>query len=226
MAYNPVQQRGAYAAQKTENAEQDARVSLDWMRAYGVGAVCVSGPKSPEFWKRYLHPAKFEGLLPVLWRAEDTTIYQIPLRTASLAHVVPEGAVVRDAPWYGGDVAAIERYDAALDDASLPAAEFRWEGRNRIHIRTTAKAGQVITIQVSYHPGWHAAAGDRAVQIQKDGLGLMWLRPGCDGPCEVDLEYDGGWELRVCRWLSYLALAGLVLGTPLLYLRQKNEGKL
>ncbi len=212
MAYNPVQQHAAYAARKTEDVGQDARISLDWLKAYGVGAVCIPGSKSPEYWKDFNHPAKFEGMLPVLWRADDTTIYQIPQRTASLAHVVPEGAVVRDAPWYGGDVAAAERYNAALDDASLPAADFRWEGRNRIHIRTSASAGQVITVQVNYHPGWHAMTDGKAVPIQKDGLGLMWLRPGCNGPCDVDLEYDGGWELRLCRWLSYAALAGLVLG--------------
>jgi hypothetical protein len=37
----------------------------------------------------------------------------------------------------------------------------------------------------------------------------MWLRPECDGPCEVQLDYDGGWELRVCRGISCLATAGL-----------------
>jgi hypothetical protein len=213
MAYNPVQQTGYYAVRYSgETAEQDARISIAWLKAYGVGAACVSGPKSPEYWKPFLHPAKFEGLLPVLWRAEDTTIYRVPQRTASFAHVVPESAVVRSAPWYAGDIAALERYDAALDDVSLPLADFEWEGRNRIHIRTSAGAGQVITIQVNYHPGWHARAGGRAVEIHKDGLGLMWLRPGCNGPCEVDLEYDGGWELRLCRWLNYLAVAGLVFG--------------
>ncbi len=217
MAYNPVQQLGSYGVRfGGATAQEDARVALAWLKAYGVGAVCISGPRSPEYWKPFLHPGKFEGVLPVLWRAEDTTIYRVPQRTASLAHVVPESAVIRSAPWYAGDIAAIERYDAALDDASLPLADFKWEGRNQIHIRTVAKPGQVISIQVSYHPGWHASrhaeAGGAAVQIQKDGLGLMWLRPGCNGPCEVDLEYDGGWELRLCRWLSYAALAGLLLG--------------
>ena len=120
----------------------------------------------------------------------------------------------------------IERYVAALDDPSLPAAEFQWEGRNRIRIHTTAKPGQAIAIQVSYHPGWHATSGNRHLQVRKDGLGLIWLRPECNGPCEVQLEYDGGWELRLCRWLSYLALAGLVLGLPSLYLRNKREGTL
>jgi len=40
---------------------------------------------------------------------------------------------------------------------------------------------------------------------------LMWLQPGCNGPCDVDLEYDGGAELRICHLLSAAALASLVL---------------
>ena len=77
MAYNPVQQDGDYAARYFGGTEeQDARVSLDWLKAYGVGAVCISGPKSPEYWKPFLHPGKFEGMLPVLWRSDDTTIYR------------------------------------------------------------------------------------------------------------------------------------------------------
>jgi hypothetical protein len=39
----------------------------------------------------------------------------------------------------------------------------------------------------------------------------MWLRPGHTGACEVVLDYDGGWELRLCRWLSWLAIAGLAV---------------
>jgi hypothetical protein len=223
MAYNPIQQRGSDAAFVAGEApERDARISLAWLKAYGVGAACVSGPKSPEFWKPYQHPMKFEGLLPVLWRADDTTIYQVPQRTASLAHVVPEGAVVGRAPRRPSDVAGIERYVAALDDPSLPAAEFEWQGRNRIRIHTTAQPGQVITVQVSYHPGWHATGGDKRLELRKDGLGLMWLRPECNGPCEVQLDYDGGWELRVCRWLNYMALAGLLAGLPLWYFRHRR----
>lgn len=45
--------------------------------------------------------------------------------------------------------------------------------------------------------------------VSRDELGLMWLRPECAGPCDVDLEYNGGWELRICRYVSYLAMAVL-----------------
>ena len=51
--------------------------------------------------------------------------------------------------------------------------------------------------------------GGQRRELRKDGLGLMWLRPGQTGPCEAVLSYDGGWELRLCRWLSWLALAGV-----------------
>jgi hypothetical protein len=211
-AYNQGQQQG-YAAiyNGGETPREDARVSLDWLRAFGVGAIAVSGPNSQEYWKAFTHPAKFEGLLPVLWREDDVTIYRVPQRTASLAHVVNETAIVGRPPAGPRDTDQIEKYVAALDDPSLPAADFHWAAPNSIQIRTMADPGQAISIQVSYHPGWHAKAGNRAVEVHRDGLGLMWLRPGCSGLCELQLDYDGGWELRLCRYLSYTALGALLV---------------
>ncbi|HWY47922.1 MAG TPA: hypothetical protein VNX70_11105 [Bryobacteraceae bacterium] len=211
-AYNQAQQRGlASIYNGGDTPQQDARVSLDWLRAFGVGAIAVSGPASQEYWKPFSHPAKFEGLLPVLWREDDVTVYKVPQSTASLVHVLNETAIVGRPPAGPRDTDQIEKYVAALDDPSFPAADFRLAGPNNIQIRTMADPGQAISIQVSYHPGWHAKAGNRAVEVHRDGLGLMWLRPGCSGLCEIQLDYDGGWELRLCRYLSYAALGALLL---------------
>ena len=211
-AYNQVQQRGLAAIYNgAETAHQDSHVSLDWLRAFGVGAIAVSGPNSQEYWKPFTHAAKFEGLLPVLWREDNVTIYRVPQRTSSLAHVVSETAIVSHPPTGPGDTDEIEKYVAALDDPSLPAAEVRWAGPNNIQIRTNAAPGQAISVQVSYHPGWHAKAGNRMVDVRRDGLGLMWLRPDCSGLCEIQLDYDGGWELRLCRYLSFTAIGLLLL---------------
>ena len=206
MSYNLIQQRGLREIYNGgETAERDARVSLAWLKAYGVGAVAVSGPHSSEFWRSYIvHPEKFEGILPVIWREDDVTIYRVPQRTASLAHVMPDTAVV-------SRPVALERYIAALDDPSLPPAALEWQGRNHIRIRTAASSGQVISVQVSYHPGWHAKVNEQARQIEADGLGLMLIRPECNGLCDVELDYDGGWELRICRYLSFAAIASLLL---------------
>jgi hypothetical protein len=61
---------------------------------------------------------------------------------------------------------------------------------------------------MNYHPGWHARANGSAASIFKDGLGLMAVKPRCDGPCAIELSYDGGLEYKLCHWLSALTLAG------------------
>ena len=207
-AANPTQQLGMRTIFDGADApEQDARVSLAWLKAYGAGAIAVSDHNSMEFWQPYIHPHKFEGMLPALWSEGGVTFYRIPQRTASLAHVIPEGALVRRAPESREKTDKIDRYDAALEDPSLPFATFEWIGRNRIRITTHSGAGQVVSVQVSYHPGWHATSGGRPIPVHRDGLGLMWLES--TGPSEIILDYDGGLELRLCRWLTYLALAAL-----------------
>jgi len=196
MAYNMQQQRASWAVQGG-----DTHTALTWLKAFGVAAICVSGPKSPEFWKTYGHPERFEGL-PVLWREEDTTIYSNPGTSASLAHSAPASAIVRDAR----DFRNIERYVNSLqDDASL-----RWRGNNEFAVQAPASAGRALSVQVSWSPGWHATVNGKALRIQKDGIGLMWFDPQCSGPCAIDVKYDGGWQLRILRWLSFAAMAALV----------------
>ena len=211
-AMNPVQQLGVDAVYNGgATAQEDARVSLAWLKAFGVGAIAISGPNSQEYWKPYSHPNKFEGLLPVLWRADDVTIYHVSQRTASLAHVVPAVAIVTHPPAAASDIAEIEAYGRVLDDLSLPVADMRWDGTNRMFVRANISNGQAVSVQISYHPGWHARANGRTVPLRADGLGLIWLAPDCQGSCELELDYDGGWELRLSRYISFAAIAMLVL---------------
>jgi hypothetical protein len=86
-------------------------------------------------------------------------------------------------------------------------------------IHVSANSGQVVSIQVSYHPGWHVRAGGQDRTLNRDGLGLMWLQPNCAGPCEIELNYDGGLELRICRWISCAAIALLIFFFPLMRLK-------
>jgi hypothetical protein len=207
---SPVHQFGVAAILTGgDTPERDTRVSLAWLKGFGAGAVAVSGPDSWEYWKPFSRPRKFEGVLPVLWSEHGVTIYRVPQRSNSLAHVIPQAALVRRTPSSGADIAEIERYDAALDDTALPQATFEWLTRNRIRIVATPGAGQAISVQVSHHPGWRATAAGRRIPIHRDGLGLMWLEPA--GAPEIILDYNGGLELQACRWLTYLTLSGLIL---------------
>jgi hypothetical protein len=111
MAYSQVQQTAVdsvYAG--------TAREALAWLKAFGIGAAGISSPDSQEYWKGFSQPEKFDGLLPVLWRESGVTMYKIPQRTSSMAHVVPESALVVHRPESRADIGEIERYAVALDD--------------------------------------------------------------------------------------------------------------
>ena len=158
----------------------------------------------------FRNPAKFNGVLPELWRDGDDAIYGIPGPAPSLAHVVNRGELVARAPANGIDVEPLRPYVAALDDASRPFAKMTWLNNHQIRIETTAARGQLLSVQVNDSPGWHALAGGAERPLWADGLGSIVVDPGCDGACNVELVYDGGAETKIARWLSLLTLAGLV----------------
>jgi hypothetical protein len=223
-AYNKTQQVALSAIYSGQDAgERDAAISLLWLKAFGVHAVGVPGPKSPERWKPYARPRKFEGLLPVLWRDEDTTVYGVPQRSASLARVVPAQALVVPEPSHDLDVVEVERYVAALDDPAAPAAEIEWQGSGKAVIRARLRRGDVLSVQVNHHPGWRARLGDSTLDVHRDGLGLIWLAPEREGECEIELSYQGGLELRACRILSYLTLLS-VAGVAIWRSRRRRAG--
>jgi len=81
----------------------------------------------------------------------------------------------------------------------------KWTGPNRVLVRLE---GETSSVKINYHPGWR--------NTEKDDLGLIRIRSGCQKPCDIELVYDGGWELRLLRWLSLFTLAGLAISVSLL----------
>lgn len=185
-------------------------LSTLWLKAFGVDALVMSGEHSPEFWKPFQGKSQFEGLLPVIWNQRDTRIYTLPRRNRSLASVIPEDAIVRTAPRDLSDAAEIRRYVAALDDPALPPAELRWRDVNHAVIRATVAPTNLLSVQVTYSAGWKAVAGGRALPVSSDGLGQMILQPQCPAGCEIEMVYDGGWEGKLCRVLSLLAMLAIL----------------
>ena len=190
-------------------ATDDPKASIAWLKAYGCHAITIPGPNSRESYHPYKNPHKFDGVLPVLWHEEDDTIFAVPQRSKSLAHVVPDAAVVRRAPIHGLDTADVERFVAALEDTTLPIADFDWKDTEHARINTSVRAGQSVAVQITYDPGWVAQANGNPARITRDGIGLLTIHPDCAGPCEIELSWDGGLERRVCRSLSVLVMLGV-----------------
>ena len=200
---------------------RDAEYSILWLKAFGCHAITVPGPKSREAYHPIRNPGKFEGVLPLLWHEEDDSIYGIPQRSKSLAHVIPADAVVRRTPIHGLDVEEVARFVEAMENPAFPSADLAWLSNSHARIAAEANAGQVVAVQVTYDPGWVARANGRSVALTRDGIGLMTLHPDCDGKCEIDLTFEWGVERRICLALSVLvtlavAVAATVRGARLL----------
>jgi hypothetical protein len=84
-------------------------------------------------------------------------------------------------------------------------AILEWKDRNHVAVHSVATPGQVISVPISYHPGWHAVVGGSSMDVHRDSLGLVSLRAAQPGPATVELTYDGGWELRLCGWITIAA---------------------
>jgi hypothetical protein len=168
--------------------------------------VIVSGPSSAEQFKPYLYPRKFDGVLPALWREDDVAIYAVPRRSSSLAHVVRQADLARRFPPDASRLAELQPFLTALEDPALPAAAFHWLGTRRARIAADLRPGHLIAVQVAYHSGWSALVNGQARRVWGDPLGLMIVDPRCDGPCVVDLAYDGGLEMTFFRALALLCI--------------------
>ncbi len=188
----------------------EAEYSRLWLEALGAQAVAVSGPGSGEVYKPFRNPKKFEGVLNLLWRDGDDAIYRVGQPHASLARIVPRAALVVRAPLNGIDVDPLRPYVAALDDPRMPRAEFRWIDAHSAEIAAAFEADQAVSVQISWHAGWHATLNGQPVPVQWDALGQMVIDPGMAGVGAIRLIYDGGTEMRVARLLSALAAVFLV----------------
>jgi hypothetical protein len=151
-------------------------------------------------YKDFVDPRKFEGVLEPLWRDGGDVIYRVGKPHGSLARVVPRASLVARTPENGSDVEPLRGYVAALEDPAMAEARLRWTSQHSGRIETEIAAGQVISLQMAWHPGWHARVGGKEIRVARDALGLMTIYPE-EGRQSIDLIYDGGWEMRIAKWV-------------------------
>ncbi len=190
--------------------EQDADFTLLWLKAYGVHAIEMDGPKSPEAYHPYLHPDKFSGKLRELWRDGDDAIYEVPQRSKNPARVLDPGDLVSKPPDNGIDVPQLRKFVGSIDRDGPPDPAVSWRDSAHGSITGPVPAKQVVWLPVNYHSGWSATVAGRPRPVRKDGLGFLVIDPGCDGSCRIDLSWSAGWEpaaalaLSLCAWLAIL----------------------
>jgi len=180
-------------------------VALAWLKAYGCAAIVGDDFNSHEVFHPYSHPDRLHSL-PELWRDGPDVIYAVPGH-GGLAHAIRIQDVVRDVP-RGYETKAIDRYVAALDNPTRPDPVFEWRDPSNATIHADMDPHYLLSVQVTWDKGWKASVGGIRRRIWSDKLGQIVVEPECEGPCTVELSYDGGFELRFARCASMLALAG------------------
>ena len=196
-------------------ASDKRQVMLDWLNAFGCDAMVGGGPQSREVYHPYAHPEKFAGLQE-LWRNGSEVIYDVPRHNRSLAHAVRAADLPQVAP-PGYDTAPIQPYLKALDDPAAPPAKFHWQSQHSASIAGPIPAGLPAVRTSHLGPGMVRARQRRTAPVWGDKLGQMVVEPRCDGPCAVELTWDGGVEMLVARagpagWHSRAASFGCSYG--------------
>jgi uncharacterized membrane protein YfhO len=86
-----------------------------------------------------------------------------------------------------------------------------WQNRHHAVLTADLQKDQLLLVQVTYHPGWHARVDGAVRRITKDPIGLLLIEPACQGRCVVDLEYGDDAEMLIARTVSWAAIAGAIL---------------
>lgn len=174
--------------------KQSADYSLLWLKAWAADAIQLGGPNSADVYKADRFPDRFRGVLPMVWSRGDDWVYRVPERTPGLARVVRIRDLVRHAPINGIDVGELRPFVEALDDPSLPQAQFRWEGVNAAAISGSFAPDEAVAVSINYDPGWTATSNGRPAPLHADGLGLIAIEPNCSGACEIRMRWSAGGE--------------------------------
>jgi hypothetical protein len=178
-----------------------------YLQALGAQAIVVSGAQSTDEYKDIKSPERFDAMLPVLHRELGDTIYAVPQRSTSLAHVIRAGETVPPSP----TVYDVYRYSQIVEDPARPSASFEWLRDGVARIRADLSPADLVSVQVAWFSGWKAWIGERRIPITADGMGFQVLHPACQGPCEITLRWTGRPD-RIPSAIASLAALALVAG--------------
>ncbi len=191
--------------------DRAAEIASLWLNAYGVQAIAVGGPRSRGEFKPFRHPEVFAKSFEEAMRDGDDAIYWVPGRNIPFARVIASQNLVQERPVNGIDIVRLQAYVHAIRDPQIAPASFRWTSRHSAEIQAEVHREQVISVPITYHPGWHASVNHTSRRVFGDGLGQIVVEPNCDGPCNLQLVYDGGTEMLIARALSWSSLGGCLL---------------
>ena len=182
-------------------------LGVRWLTALGADAVIVSDKSSQEIYHDFTHPAKFSGVLPVLYDDHvGNVIYRVPRRYPSLARVVDRARFAALQPLQQTDLDLLRAYTAAIEEGPDSPTSTEWRGTDAMRVHARVAAGQSILVQITYDPAWHAYAGSQALPIHRDRGADFTVIDAPPGEYDIALVFETTVENRICWVLTCLSL--------------------
>jgi hypothetical protein len=167
----------------------------------------VSDKTSQDVYPTVMHPEKFVGVLPVLYdNGAGDVIYEVPRRFPARARVVEEAVVRRLLPireGWGRD--RLQAYVRAVEEGPGSPVTQQWTSPETMLLRASLSPGQLLLVQESYDPAWHAYLGETELEIREDALGQMLVETP-PGEQEILMRFEPPLENRIGRIVTLLSI--------------------
>ncbi len=183
-------------------------LAVRWLTALGADAVIVSDKQSQEIYHDFKIPAKFAGVLPVLYDdGQGNVIYQVPRRYPSLARVVDRARFEALPPLEQTNLDLLRAYTAVVEEGPDAPTTTAWSGTDTMRVHARVAPGQSILVQVTYDPAWHAYAGGQALPVHKDRGADFSVIDAPPGEHDIAFVFEAPLENRIGWVLTWLSLA-------------------
>jgi hypothetical protein len=203
---NPIVQMAQWEIRLAEKPEP----SVQWLQALGADAVIVHDKTSQEVYHDFVYPAKFAGVLPVLYDdKQGNVIYRVPRRYPGLARVVQtEAARGLQPPRGNSDSERIGAYVDVLEKGPDSPAAMRWVSTDEVRIQARIGEAESVALLVTYDSAWRAYSGSEPLPIHRDAFGFMRIE-ATPGEHEIRVVFETPLENRVGRVVS--GISGIVV---------------
>ncbi|MFQ5812380.1 MAG: hypothetical protein ACE5I2_04205 [Anaerolineae bacterium] len=203
------------------NNGADGQLAIMWAKALNVRYLVVNFPDSEVVYKDFVHPDKFNGLLPERFSYGGDTIFEVPAKNPEPVLAVSLSRFEALAPIESVlDRDGLEAYVQAVESSEgVDASNLQVDGSGRMTIAADLAPGQGLLVRTTYDRGWTAQAEGTKVDVSPGPVGFMLLEPEASGHHEIVLEYHEPREVR----FGYLIAAVSVLALAVLALRPVRQ---
>ena len=189
-----------------------------WLQAMGTDAIIVPGRNALESYHDYPMPAKFRGVLPVLYDDQhDTVIYGVPRSRLGIVRIVDRAAMESVGKIQGGDdTAGLAKYLAVVENPAQNAATLTWRGFDEAEIEANTGRGQSVLMQETWDPAWHAYENGKELPERAENTMGFMLIDAPEGDHKIEMRFETPLENRAGQLLFVLTgliVVGLVILT-------------